>query len=85
MSVLIGFAKLAGRSFSIDGGTGNADMGVECVPCISLEVVLGPRGLLDIRVPRGSAARMIIPDSGFLLTASRDGQRDHPRSAFLCF
>lgn len=52
MSVLAGFAKLAGKSFSIDGGKANTDMVVECVPCISLEAVLGPKGMLGIRVPR---------------------------------
>lgn len=35
MSVLIGFGKLAGRIFSIDGGQANTDMVVECVPCIT--------------------------------------------------
>ena len=73
MPVLNGFAKRAGRSFRIDGGEANADMVVECVLCISLEAVLGPRGMLGIRVPRGGAARMIIPGRSFLLTASRDG------------
>lgn len=61
MSVLVGFAKLAGRSFSIDGAKANADMMVEYVPCISSEAVIGPRGVVDIRVPRWCPERMIIP------------------------
>ena len=61
MSVLGGFAKLAERSFRIDGAKANADMGVECVPCISLEAVIGPRGVVDIRMPDSCAGRMIIP------------------------
>lgn len=73
MSVLGGFAKLAGRSFRIDGAKANADMGVGCVTCIFLEAVIGPRGVVDIRVPRSCAGRMIIPGRGLLLTESRDG------------
>lgn len=61
IAVLGGFAKLAGRSFRINGTKANADMGVECVPCLSLEAVIGPRGVVDIRMPDSCAGRMIIP------------------------